>query len=98
MAKLLRLRFLNPDEGGNNGTYIEVYCDPNDKRDYFRRQDKSRVVSTDTTTRVNSGKLYEAKLLGHGWRSISKSEMEKNLESINRERAKKGWDPVTLPE
>lgn len=98
MAKLLKLRFLDPNEGEDNGFYTEVYCDENDKRGYFRKLKKNLVSSNDTTTRVNSGKLYEARLLGVGWKSISKREMEKNLAVINKERVKNGWDPIRLPE
>lgn len=98
MAKLLKLRFLDPNEDNKNGVYTEVYCDKNDKRGYFIKLDKSAVNSNDTTVRVNGDKLYEARLLGVGWKSITKQEMERNLAVINKERVANGWEPITLPE
>lgn len=98
MAKLLKLRFLDPNAGDSNGVYTEIYCDKNNKRGYFRRLDKSLISSNETTIRVNSGELYEAQLLGTGWKSISKKDIERNLKSINKERAANGWDPIVVPE
>jgi hypothetical protein len=99
MSKLLRLRFLDSADNTDDstGTYTEVHCDPLDRRGYFKRYNKSNVNSTETTVRVNQGKLYEARILGFGWRSIDRAKMEKHLNTINKERVAKGWPAVELP-
>jgi hypothetical protein len=99
MSKLLRLRFLDATDTAddNTGTYTEVHCDPLDRRGYFKKYKKSNINAADTTVRINQGKVYEAKVLGFGWRSIDRAKMEKHLSVINKERATKGWPAVELP-
>lgn len=97
MAKLLKLRYLDPSQG-EKGTYVEVYCDHNDKRGYFRRLPKSDVDAKDTAIRVQKDELYEVRLLGTGWKSVNRPTFQRNLNVINTERIAKGWDPVVLPD
>ena len=97
MAKLLKLRFLDPTLG-EKGTYIEVYCDPNDKRGYFRKLPKHLIETKDTEIRVQKGDLYEVRLLGQPWKLVKRATFQRNLNVINTERIAKGWDPVVLPD
>lgn len=97
MAKLLKMRFLDPSQG-DNGVYTEIYCDQDYYRGYFRRYIKSELESKETTIRVKKDDLFELRTLGNGWKSVNKTAFEKYLKQINVERIANGWQPITLPE
>ena len=96
MARLLRMRFLDTEEEKNN-TFIEVLCDVNDRRGYFKKINKEQAKADNTTIKHTKGEIYEVKLLGTGWRNISRTRFQKHLDTINKERLKAEWPMVTLP-
>jgi len=97
MAKLLKLRFLDLNDKKND-TYIEVYCDENNKRGYFRKINKELAKADDTTIRPTQDKFYEVRLLGVGWRTITRDKLLQQLKVINRERVKREWPEVKVPD
>lgn len=97
MAKLLKLRFLDPNDK-NNDSYTEIYCDENNRRGYFRKLGKELAKADDTTIRPTLGKFYEARLMGSGWKSIKREKLEKHLNIINKERKARDWPLVELPD
>lgn len=97
MAKLLKLRFLDTSKEDND-TYIEVYCDDSLKhKGYFRKLNKEQAKQDSTTIKPNKGEVFEARLVGYGWKNISKRKFEKELEFINELRGERGHPLVELP-
>lgn len=97
MARLLKLRFLDTSKEDND-TYIEVYCDENHKyRGYFRKINKELAKQDSTTIKPNKDEIFEVRLLGSGWKNISKKKFEKQLEFMNELRASRQHPLIELP-